>query len=648
MEDVADGVVITFLDLTELKQNEAKKLAAQEARFREIFTNVITGIAITDWEGVFEEFNPAFVNLVGYSGEELNRLHFMELVHPDDREENGKRIRELQEGKTSSFEVENRFIHRDGHEVWVHKFVSALPVASGNPTHLVLMVTDVSEQRRFIGKLHESEAKTAAILASLASHIAVIDSQGQIVSTNPAWDRFGLQNQGDLTRSGVGSNYFDVCQAALGSTKDSVFASKVVEGLRYLLSGQRDQFSIEYPCHSPTEKRWFVLHATPLRYAQGGAVISHHDITERKLAEAKTYETNQRLTAILNTASDAIIMIDESGVIDSANRASETMFGYSSSELLSSNVNMLMPQPLRDTQDEYAQSMHGRGEPHILVTGREVVCRRKDGTTFSADLAVSQVDHLGLFTCIVRDVSSRKDMQKHALDIASDEQRRIGMELHDGTQQELTGLTLFATSLVELIKSKACKQIEDSAGNEPWWHFRNVDYEQLRSTTNMMVERLKDANRHVRDLAHGIMPVQIDAEGLRSALDELVDATNSTNVSCHLETIGDFSALHNSTATHLYRIAQEAVSNALRHGVASQVWVSLVQQGPRITLEIADNGLGFNSTAVAANTVVSGGLGLRTMEYRANLIGGVLQILKRPEGGTLVRCLILHEVVENG
>jgi len=395
--------------------------------------------------------------------------------------------------------------------------------------------------------------------------------------------------------------------------------------------------------------RCFLRRTLPFRAVDNvtdGIVITYHDVTQRKRNEAKIHETNMRLSAILSTASDAIIMIDERGIIDSANQAAQTIFGYSKAELVGQNVSMLMPPPFRDEHDGYIQRYLDTGEARIIGVGREVLCRRKDGSTFPADLSVSQVDHLGFFMGVLRDISSRKAMQKHALEIAADEQRRIGLELHDGTQQELTGLTLFANVLLETIE-QGPYQVHSDFDSEPTWQFKDVDYQRLRKTTSLMAKRLSEANGHVRDLAHGIMPVQIDAEGLRSALSELATDTTTDQVRCRVNVSKNFALLQNTTATHLYRIAQEAVSNALRHGKASRIGITLAQHKDSLMLEIADNGNGFNPADVNGINTPASGLGLRTMEYRANLIGGSIRITENPEGGTLVRCLVLHEVFDN-
>ncbi len=130
----------------------------------------------------------------------------------------------------------------------------------------------------------EQTALHSLLLDSLEEQIAVIDSEGNIVYVNRAWLTFGFENGLASGSYGIGSNYLRVCNAS-GSSGDSL-AGEAEQGLRDVLIGKRASFYFEYPCHSPTKKRWFMMRATPLQGASGNLfVISHHNITQRKLAE---------------------------------------------------------------------------------------------------------------------------------------------------------------------------------------------------------------------------------------------------------------------------------------------------------------------------------------------------------------------------
>ncbi len=159
-------------------------------------------------------------------------------------------------------------------------------------------------------------------------------------------------------------------------------------------------------------------------------------------------------------AADAIITIDAKGAIQSINAATERMFGYSASEMVGKNVNMIMPAPYRDDHDQYLARYQQTGESHIIGNGREVEGRRKDGSIFPVDLVVSEVDHLQLFTGILRDISRRKELEREVVEIASLEQRRIGQDLHDSVSQELTALNMMAADLTDILRSDPSKGAE--------------------------------------------------------------------------------------------------------------------------------------------------------------------------------------------
>ena len=139
---------------------------------------------------------------------------------------------------------------------------------------------DNVERDRFEEQSTDSEELSRAVLDSHPAQIAVLDDDGKIIVVNDAWRNFARENGGDETTGGVGTNYLDVCRAATGSFAEE--APAVVQGIRAVLRREMPAFSIEYPCHSPTQRRWFLLTAAPLRHAAGGAIISHLDITTRK------------------------------------------------------------------------------------------------------------------------------------------------------------------------------------------------------------------------------------------------------------------------------------------------------------------------------------------------------------------------------
>ena len=127
------------------------------------------------------------------------------------------------------------------------------------------------------------------------------------------------------------------------------------------------------------------------------------------------------------------------------------MFGYTLDELVGQNVTLLIPPRHASEPATHLQDYLETGQWHLIGAGREVPARRKDGSVFPADLVVSEVEHLRLYTGILRDISQRKELQRHVLEIADAEQRRLGQELHDGIGQELTSLALMSATLLDYL-----------------------------------------------------------------------------------------------------------------------------------------------------------------------------------------------------
>lgn len=332
-------------------------------------------------------------------------------------------------------------------------------------------------------------------------------------------------------------------------------------------------------------------------------------------------ETAERLRAILETAVEAIITIDERGIIESANPACERLFGYRASEIIGSNVSVLMPSPYREQHDGYIANYLRSGKAKIIGIGREVVGQRKDGSVFPMDLSVSEVKLADrrLFTGFVRDLTVRKRLETEVLDISDREQQRIGQDLHDGLGQHLTGIELMSQVLEQRVAS-----------------VKSRDAQVLSGEVAKITRHVRDAISQTRSLARGLSPVVLESEGLMAALHQLAaQAEQMFQIQCRFECDPPVLVDEPSVATHLYRIAQEAVSNAVKHGKARKVIVRLRANSERLFLMVKDDGVGISKSPPKSK-----GMGLRIMQYRAGMIGGSLVVQREPDGGTSVLCSV--------
>ncbi|HZI33698.1 MAG TPA: PAS domain S-box protein, partial [Candidatus Binatia bacterium] len=258
----------------------------------------------------------------------------------------------------------------------------------------------------------------------------------------------------------------------------------------------------------------------------------------------------ERLRAILETAVEGIITIDEHGIVESFNPASEKLFGYKAEEVIGKNVKMLMSSPHREQHDTYLDNYKRTGHARIIGIGRETVARKKDGTLFPIDLSVSEVNlsDRRLFTGFIRDITERKRMEKEILEISEREQRRIGQDLHDGLCQHLAGIEM----LSQVLAQKVAAASEEGS---------------VRATE--IAGAVREAISQTRLLARGLSPVTLESEGLMSALAELALNTEKIfRIHCVFDCPEVVKFDDHATATHLFRIAQEAVSNAIKHGKA--------------------------------------------------------------------------------
>jgi PAS domain S-box-containing protein len=298
------------------------------------------------------------------------------------------------------------------------------------------------------------------------------------------------------------------------------------------------------------------------------------------------------------------------------NQAAEALTGYGQGELptLAAWFAALFGERQQAVVALYED--HKRGplrEPLMLRI------RRKDGVPRAIELSGASYDGVDVIT--LHDMTEKRSLQRQVLDIASEEQRRVGQELHDVVLQDLTGLGLLA----------------DAARNNL------VPDGPAQELLSRLVSGLRRLNVKVRALCEGLVPLEIEVGDLKTALQALADTASRAHgltISIEAEQLSD---IDRQTAHQLYRIAQEALVNVVRYSHAGRVVVRLSEQQPDgLKLEISHDG----SSSDEANQRDSG-LGRRIMQYRCALLGGQLQILPRPEGGSIVSCTFARSMMAN-
>src|SRR6516164_8496051 len=277
------------------RQTTEAALRASQNRFETLCEQAPVGIYSTDAQGMCIYTNSRWSQMSGLSAAESLGHNWKSALHPDDREAVFESWKTHAQQGTS---WEYRLLTSKGEIRWIRALGGPLYSTRGEITGYVGTVEDITERKLAHRALEEREALNRAVLNSLPANIAVLSSDGTIQGINEEWLHFAEAN-GDpgACSVGIGVNYLEVCRRA---TEDgSEDAEKAIFGIQDVLAGKLQSFTMEYPCHSAAQKRWFHMLVTPLAgVAGGGAVITHIDNTERKQAADAMREALQQLQLI--------------------------------------------------------------------------------------------------------------------------------------------------------------------------------------------------------------------------------------------------------------------------------------------------------------------------------------------------------------
>jgi two-component system CheB/CheR fusion protein len=361
-----------------------------------------------------------------------------------------------------------------------------------------------------------------------------------------------------------------------------------------------------------------LLHAVPARgseHALERVLVALIDISQRKVIEQQLAEREQRLSAILNTVADGVIGVDREGVIGELNATAQRLFGVSAAEAVGQPLTRFLRPgpPIGDNGRGIMEQLRTQGDGPPRTQLCEGV--HANGDLFPAEMVGAEIDHVGLYVLLVRDISRRRELERQIIEISTREQERIGQEIHDGLGQQLTAVTLLASALAARLEK----------GERP-------EAAQARQLADQLAHALTDS----RGITQGLAPVGVAPERLRDALVNLADQVQrATGITCRLEADEQTPISDPVLSAHLYRIAQEATNNAARHGKPTRIEIRLHVQDATLCLDVEDDGQWREAPQDGP-----GGLGLHIMGYRAGIVGGTLTVSPQPEGGTLMCCRI--------
>jgi signal transduction histidine kinase/CheY-like chemotaxis protein len=336
-----------------------------------------------------------------------------------------------------------------------------------------------------------------------------------------------------------------------------------------------------------------------------GAIQFAINVTDRVEAEIERNRQAQLLSSIMRSLPVVAGRLDESGKVVEAQGSGLEHTGLQPSALIDEVFTKLFPQSapaiadaLRGGSANFALSGKANDQEWQVEFFVTADSERKSGATFFG-----------------RDVTERRWLEQRLLTISDAEQQRIGADLHDGLGQQLTGMACLAAALRDRLKKVAPEETENA---------------------DLIARLASESVSQTRALARGLCPVQLEHTSLASALEDLTyHAQLLHGIECRCRSEGSSLNCDHLTAIHLYRITQEAIHNATRHGGAKKIVVTLSSRGNQHQLTVKDDGRGFDPTTVRAGS----GVGLRLMGYRANMIGGTFSAESHPERGTQVSVL---------
>ena len=315
-----------------------------------------------------------------------------------------------------------------------------------------------------------------------------------------------------------------------------------------------------------------------------------------------------------------ILLVDDKGTVVHMNPKGQSIFGYTLKELVGKPMEVLLPQRVRAVHVQHRADFMAEPQARAMGEGRYLFGLHKEGHEVPVEIGLVPLKTpqgmMVLATIMdITAIAEKKQLEQDLLHVIEMEQKRIGQDLHDSLGQQLLAISFLCNVLKKKLAAGVTPEPSEAAHIE---------------------ELLGEAKTNVRKLTRGLYAGDLEARGLGACLKEMTEHMQEmASVRCQFEGDAKLVLSDRAKSENLFRMAQEALNNAVKHSLGKRIVVSLQHEGQRLILTVRDDGTGFDH-AQSQNK----GLGLRSMRYRANAIGGAFDITSNSEGGTVVRCSV--------
>lgn len=401
-------------DRTEQQAADAAVRASDE-RYRDLVDSANDLIQSVSPEGRLLYVNRAWHETLGYHEVDIAQLNLMDVIHPEGHARWQELMERVLAGDSLDL-VQMTLVTKTGFRVDVEGNISC-KFEAGKPVSTRAIFRNVTERRHAEERLRESERFLQDTLNALTAHIAVLDENGSIITVNAAWRCFAAANLPDgseqagtqsafLAACDTGANYLEVCDRAEGV--EAAPAREMAAGIREVMAGRREEFVLEYGCHSPQQKRWFQVRVS--RFPGEGpvrVVVAHEDITQRTLAEAQV----RQLARAVEQSPVSILITDEQGRIEYVNPKFTAHTGYSFEDVLGQNPRLLKSgfTPLSTYQSLWQTIRAGQ------EWQGEFINRKKNGELFSELATISALydsaRNITHFIAVKEDIGARQQAE---------------------------------------------------------------------------------------------------------------------------------------------------------------------------------------------------------------------------------------------